>query len=320
MSALHVAHFPWDPTPPAQVQNPPTVPSNVPKTEPSPTPSGAALPPQPAQNNYGSAHIKLESEYESPVASYPQSNGYTSGLDGNRAQQRAQHFVQQRFGQQAHAAIASQNINQHAGGITLPNQQQRLGMPIPGQGQQVQRPTQPLAQRQSNIYNAQTDGSGDYLDDWNTVVAAKNAEGNDGPNGRLAADRMMRAQVEQMAQRLDSGLMVPLDELPKGKKRKAAICNRGQPSSVSGAGPSHMSQIPQLDGELSLEEDEEKKEKDEDAINSDLDDPDDDLDNGDDENDDTMDYMLCTYDKVQRVKNKWKCTLKDGILTTNKRE
>ena len=130
----------------------------------------------------------------------------------------------------------------------------------------------------------------------------------------------MRAQVEQMAQRLDSGLMVPLNELPKGKKRKAAIRSRGQPSSASAAGPSHMSQIPQLDGELSLEEDEEKKEKDEDAINSDLDDPDDDLDNGDDENDETMDYMLCTYDKVQRVKNKWKCTLKDGILTTNKKE
>jgi transcription initiation factor TFIIA large subunit len=33
-----------------------------------------------------------------------------------------------------------------------------------------------------------------------------------------------------------------------------------------------------------------------------------------------VDYMLCTYDKVQRVKNKWKCTLKDGILTTNKKE
>lgn len=264
-------------------------------------------------------YIKSESGYENPVASYSHSNGYTSGL-GDVANQRAHKNIQKLFGQQAHAAIATQNMNQHAGGIALPNQQQRLGMPIPGQGQQVQRPTQPLAQRQSNIYNAQTDGSGDYLDDWNTVVVAKNAQGDDDPNGRLAADRMMRAQVEQMAQRLDSGLMVPLDELPKGKKRKTAVRNRGQPSSVLAAGPSHMSQIPQLDGELGLEEDEEKKEKDEDAINSDLDDPDDDLDNGDDENDDTMDYMLCTYDKVQRVKNKWKCTLKDGILTTNKKE
>src|SRR5262249_50345202 len=52
---------------------------------------------------------------------------------------------------------------------------------------------------------------------------------------------------------------------------------------------------------------------DEDAINSDLDDPDDLAANeGDAENTDQV--MLCTYDKVQRVKNKWKCTLKDGIL------
>lgn len=265
--------------------------------------------------------IKSEAGYENPGGSYTQLNGnFTSGLDSNLAQQRAQQLVQQRFGQQAHAAIAGQGMNQHAGGIALPNQQQRVGMPIPGQGQQVQRPTQPLAQRQSNMYNAQTDGSSDSLDTWNAVVATKNAEGDDGPNGRFAADRMMRAQVEQMTQCLDSGLMVPLDKLSKGKKRKAAIRNRGQPSLALVAGPSHVPQIPQLDGELSIEEDDEKKEKDEDAINSDLDDPDDDLDNGDDENDETMDYMLCTYDKVQRVKNKWKCTLKDGILTTNKKE
>ena len=52
----------------------------------------------------------------------------------------------------------------------------------------------------------------------------------------------------------------------------------------------------------------------------DLDDPEDDLNDGDNSDDDMIDYMLCTYDKVQRVKNKWKCTLKDGILTTNKKE
>jgi len=26
------------------------------------------------------------------------------------------------------------------------------------------------------------------------------------------------------------------------------------------------------------------------------------------------------YDKVQRVKNKWKCTLKDGVLLVNGKE
>lgn len=54
-------------------------------------------------------------------------------------------------------------------------------------------------------------------------------------------------------------------------------------------------------------------EDDEDAINSDLDDPDD-LDENENDEDNVHEVMLCTYDKVQRVKNKWKCTLKDGVL------
>lgn len=54
-------------------------------------------------------------------------------------------------------------------------------------------------------------------------------------------------------------------------------------------------------------------EEDEDAINSDLDDPDD-LAAAEENGENTDQVMLCTYDKVQRVKNKWKCTLKDGIL------
>lgn len=33
-----------------------------------------------------------------------------------------------------------------------------------------------------------------------------------------------------------------------------------------------------------------------------------------------MDNILCTYDKVQRVKNKWKCTLKDGVMSVGGKE
>lgn len=71
--------------------------------------------------------------------------------------------------------------------------------------------------------------------------------------------------------------------------------------------------IPQLDG---LDDDEEA---DEDAINSDLDDPDED-DQNDNEDDEIPQIMLCTYEKVQRTKNKWKCVLKDGVLTVNGKE
>jgi len=53
----------------------------------------------------------------------------------------------------------------------------------------------------------------------------------------------------------------------------------------------------------------------EEAINSDLDDSETE---GEDEQDEVAaqdtDIVFCTYDKVARVKNKWKCTLKDGMI------
>ncbi|KAK9453814.1 transcription factor IIA, alpha/beta subunit [Dipodascopsis uninucleata] len=99
--------------------------------------------------------------------------------------------------------------------------------------------------------------------------------------------------------------------------------------------------IPQTDGTLESSEDEESDDEedddianvggsnstrhrnlnngdDSDAINSDLDDPEDDLNSQDDEdNEDAGMIMLCLYDKVQRVKNKWKCFLKDGVVNVN---
>ncbi|CAE6424152.1 unnamed protein product [Rhizoctonia solani] len=54
-------------------------------------------------------------------------------------------------------------------------------------------------------------------------------------------------------------------------------------------------------------------------IGSDLDDSDD-SDADDVENEgagEAGDYVFCTYDKVQRVKNKWKCVLKDGMIHVN---
>jgi transcription initiation factor TFIIA large subunit len=61
-----------------------------------------------------------------------------------------------------------------------------------------------------------------------------------------------------------------------------------------------------------------EKAVDEEAINSDLDDSD----TGDEADDDEgnvgeTDIVFCTYDKVARVKNKWKCVLKDGMVHVN---
>ncbi|KAG9302913.1 hypothetical protein G9A89_022330 [Geosiphon pyriformis] len=54
---------------------------------------------------------------------------------------------------------------------------------------------------------------------------------------------------------------------------------------------------------------------DDDIINSDLDDSDEEDANA--EGEDTQNIVLCLYDKVTRTKNKWKCVLKDGIMSAN---
>ena len=74
-----------------------------------------------------------------------------------------------------------------------------------------------------------------------------------------------------------------------------------------------MPKIAQMDGDADDDEDE-------DAINSDLDDPEDETNQINDDDDDNGDTILCTYDKVQRVKNKWKCTLKDGVMKVGQKE
>lgn len=61
---------------------------------------------------------------------------------------------------------------------------------------------------------------------------------------------------------------------------------------------------------------------DDEAINSDLDDSDDDALRGDgsDEEDGDVQTVLCLYEKVTRTKNKWKCVLRDGIVSVNGRD
>lgn len=58
-----------------------------------------------------------------------------------------------------------------------------------------------------------------------------------------------------------------------------------------------------------------------DEINSDLDDSDDEYVNfGEEGEGNDVNIMLCLYEKVLRVKNKWKCNLKDGIATINNKD
>jgi transcription initiation factor TFIIA large subunit len=248
-------------------------------------------------------------------------NGRYAGYEQNTqlAQQRAAALVQQRV--QQHGNVHQQNFPNltqqgHLPQVPMQGQQQRMMAPQhqqqrPQQQQQMQQQMQ--QQRpppQGHIYTSQTDGSGDALADWEALKAARAADAVE----RMAADDTMRARIDAMAMRQDSGLMVPLDSMPKGKKRRAAVRvlqTQDAEASSSASAPT---------GFDATADDVEPTEDPEDAINSDLDDSEDGLNDGDNSDDDMVDYMLCTYDKVQRVKNKWKCTLKDGILTTNKKE
>ncbi|KAJ4399335.1 transcription factor IIA subunit alpha [Didymella pomorum] len=328
LSALKVAQFPWDPQP-EPVRQPPTVPSNVKVDHDLPQVSAAQ-----DHVNFPNAQIKTENPYQQhPQANYPQAQGYnTGGYDAHQglAQQRAQNLVAQRqqqsnmmMPQSNFPNLPQQNLHLPQQGQHPMTQQQRMMAP---QQQQMQRPPQqqlppqrqqPPQQNNSNLYTSQTDGAGDGLEDWKAFVAARRAAETE--EGRIAADEFMRARVDAMAMQQDSGLMVPLDSMPKGKKRKAAVRVLQAQTAEASSSTAPSAAVPGLfDGP---DDDIKPGEEDpDDAINSDLDDPEDDLNDGDNSDDEMVDYMLCTYDKVQRVKNKWKCTLKDGILTTNKKE
>ncbi|KAF2868601.1 transcription factor IIA, alpha/beta subunit [Massariosphaeria phaeospora] len=300
LSGLKIAFFPWDPQPEPPRQ-PPTVPSNGGKD--------AAVSPAISGNqdhlNFPNVAVKTERGYEPAHATYGsgQNGGYSASY-GDVAQQRAHALVAQRL----HQTQQGMSHPQHHGGQPQMQHPQQRAMPPHGQ----QRTPQQMQQPQQRPYTSQTDGAEATIEDWNAFKAARAAQAEDVLNGRIAADLFMRAQIDALAANLDSGLMMPIDEMPKGRKHKAATrVLQAQKAEQD------LSSIP---GPVGFDGEDEVKEEDEDLINSDLDDPEDELNGADGDDDDTMDYMLCTYDKVQRVKNKWKCTLKDGILTTNKKE
>lgn len=135
------------------------------------------------------------------------------------------------------------------------------------------------------------DGS---IDAYEGVLLQRGADGNTSELGRLEIDGYLHAQFAARAKQMEGGgIMLPLKEATKDQ----GIALRKR---AARAGPS------QHDG-LSDDEDDPvlKEEDDEDAINSDLDDPDDNQEEDDDDEENMSQLMLCMYDKVQRVKNKW---------------
>lgn len=218
------------------------------------------------------AALALESQFGQRAAA--SINAIHSGMAPQQISPAGQPQQAPRPGQQP--PQAQQHMN--------PQQQYRQGVAaaIQQRMQQVPRPGPP-----NGLPTSQLDGSGDAVEDVSLQRGADS--GHSAAMDRTQIDEHLHAQLAARAKQMEGGgLMLPLKEATKGRR---AVEKR-----PSADGPA------QLDG---LDDDIKSEEDDEDAINSDLDDPDEAGDDDEDDDDSMGQMMLCMYDKVQRVKNKW---------------
>ncbi|KAK5695954.1 transcription factor IIA subunit alpha [Elasticomyces elasticus] len=336
LSQKDVAHMSWDPkpVPPQPVQQVPIPAQSLPSVATNHAqPSYSTYHQQPQPN--GATRIKVENgpeqQYHGLPNSYPQS--MPDGQGGQvRAAQLAQQYAQARgiagglaLPGQRPQSMQPQNQTQHQAQQMYMHQQRQQQAALQQQQAQprikVENESPQLHQggfqqhpRPPNPAYAQTDGADEGLEEWQAYIANRRVTTAEQTE---RTDHMMRDAVLQNSASLESGLMMTLDELPKGarsKKRQGKA--RAANDVIAAAGPS----IPQLDGDYDEDEKPIKDEDDVDAINSDLDSEEDPTGDLDEDDDDFGDSILCTYDKVQRVKNKWKCVLKDGVMSINKKE
>lgn len=233
-----------------------------------------------------------------------QANAYGSASN-NVAAQRAAAQLQNTYGARAAASINAIQQVQRPGAAAQPNQGQRLPQQqaqyshqmanqlAMQQQQQQQRGAQPPpprpGQQNNGFPQSQVDGA---ADDYEGVLMRKDQNGQTSEMGRVEIDRMLHDQIAARAKQMEGGgLMLPLKEATKHKSIGKKTASSG-PSGFDGG----------FDG---VDDEIKREEVDEDAINSDLDDPDE-VDIADDDDEENMGHiMLCMYDKVQRVKNKW---------------
>jgi len=314
LSQLKVAHLPWDPAP---VKEQP-LPSNV-KLPPQTLPSnGNSLNTPPSSHSTPGSQMKHEqaqySQQQMPAAyQVPQYPPIHASAD---ARARAAANLQQQYGPRAGQQIAQL---QSSGQGRLPPMPQPTSQHMQSQGGHIKQEDQKPNMANLQDYQAdmsqgsgpplkssQTDGASDAYEKW-TLEAASRRELALRQRGE--ADHLMRAHVLHGQQQLEGGgLMLPLDE-----RRSISRCMKRMVNGTRDPQPSQT--LSRAQGDAAADD----EDADEDAINSDLDDPDDPA-ADDDRNEETDQVMLCTYDKVQRVKNKWKCVLKDGILRVDGNE
>jgi len=309
LSSYKVAQLPWDPPPvPIKEQTLPSNAKHIPQTLPSnanavnttPAPQVPSAPPLKGESGVAfSSQLPPPPNYQVP--SFPQGQPLT-------ARERAAQNLHDNFGHRAGAQIAQLQSNQSrvplqpAGSPTntFIKQEDSQGSLSGVQDFHTGVPPQSAAP----IRTSQTDGASEELDDWKAEYARRKALA---VSQGVESDRLMKAQFMAKQQEIEAGgLLLSLDERdtlnPKVRRRV---------NDLQGNIPAQPPSIARAQGDATGDDDDDVE--DEDAINSDLDDPDD-LGANEEDGENTDQVMLCTYDKVQRVKNKWKCTLKDGVL------
>ncbi|KAG6102672.1 hypothetical protein E4U30_003894 [Claviceps sp. LM220 group G6] len=329
LTQLDVARFPWDPKP----EPPPPAPSA--QRAASQSAAQAQFPPNQTQGYTGytghngvrpeqgyvknEVEIKPEPGMQPLLPAIPSFNAADkNSLAASRAAQR----LADQYGSRAAGSISAIQAGHkpHPPQGQQPQGQQPQGQQPQGQqpqGQQQPQSQQPQGQQSqgqqgqengggaSSISNGQTDGPGDAVEeDYEGILMQRSAEGTLHELARVDIDRLLHGQIAARAKAMEGGgLMLPLKEAAS----RAGPCTartRAKGKAIAG-----------YDGA-----DEDEDIDDEDAINSDLDDPEDEHDEDEVDDEGLGHIMLCMYDKVQRVKNKWKCTLKDGVLTVNGKE
>ncbi|RVX71995.1 hypothetical protein B0A52_04593 [Exophiala mesophila] len=316
LSGLKVTQLPWDPQAAPVIKEQPAPPPAKPVPQALPSNGNAVNTPTPPHvaPTVGSSVPRVKAE-NSPV--YPPQTGAQQNYavpsfpqgQPMTARERAAQQLHESYGQRAGAQIAQLQSNQRVPG------QASAGSPVnyikQEEGQSSLGGVQDYHAGAQPIQTSQTDGSADSYDDWDTEYARRKEFSR--IHG-ARADRLIKDQSLAKQQQLEGGgLLTPLDERPSQPSAKRLGSVYPLQSGTSSK-PSHLARA---QGDATGDDDDDID--DEDAINSDLDDPDDLAANeGDEENTDQV--MLCTYDKVQRVKNKWKCTLKDGVLRVDGNE
>lgn len=163
-----------------------------------------------------------------------------------------------------------------------------------------------------------------------TMRAAQNIQqfGQENKESVPSVDRSVEALMRSRAGGAGGGILTP-DMFNNSSASKGETASRGPSSNNSSTNnistpgglvlPGRGNGLNQTDGPGDDDnEDDDDAGNDSEQIGSDLDDSEDDLASGaEDEEEEGGMIMLCLYDKVQRVKNKWKYVLKDGVANIN---